>query len=213
MPEGRLGATAQGHLRKEDDFGCCRNERNRVSNAPTYEHPWEDPMSCNEIIGPAKPGYKRSLALIHQINVINSNLGIDYHIMPADSSKQPLALVLQDFAAKFFFRRARAHAMESGDRDAVAAMAQLLARRQDAFSKAEVYSQLSKEYEFDVGDAVAELDRRCAQEAGGLSKLEFETQDFMATTRELFTNSALKKERDQILRTVAASLTGRSDSK
>lgn len=85
----------------------------RSQPAPTYKHLLEDPLACSEIIGPAKAGYKPSLALI------NSNTGIDYYLMPADSSKEPLAVVLPDMMIKTLFRTSRAAAMESGDRDAV----------------------------------------------------------------------------------------------
>src|SRR5258705_386013 len=111
----------------------------------------EDPISCYLIIGPAKPGYKRSQALIHQIDLINSeNTGVDYYLFLADSSDEPAAVVFQDVSIKLIFRHMRANAMGSGDREAVAAIGQLLVSHQSAFSKAEVLGQLSDEYEFDV---------------------------------------------------------------
>jgi len=180
--------------------------------APTYEYPWLDPLLSGDSIGPADPGYSRSIALIHQIDVINSNEGIDYYLMSPNSSKQPLGVILQDLTVKALFRCSRNDAMGSGDPDAVAAIAQLLMRKQTVFSREEVCTQLSKEYGLDVSAAVAELDRWCAREANGLSKLEFKDIDFNNTTRELLTNSDLKEERDEFFKSIIETLTGQSAS-
>jgi hypothetical protein len=180
--------------------------------APTYEYPWLDPLLSGDKIGPAESGYSRSLALIHQIDVINSNEGIDYYLMSANSSKQPLAVILQDLTVKALFRCSRDKAMGSGDQDAVAAIAQLLVRKQTVFSREEVCTQLSKEYDLDVSAAVAELDQWCAREANGLSKLEFTDIDFHNTMREVLTNSDKVEERNELLQDIIETLTGRSTS-
>jgi hypothetical protein len=160
----------------------------------------EDPISCHLMIGPAKPGYKRSLALIHQIDLINSeNTGVDYYLFPVDSSKEPAAIILQDVSIKIVFREMRANAMGSGDQKAVAAIGQLLVRQQNVFSKAEVLGQLSNEYGFDVGTAVAELDQWSTKEAGGTSKIEFETRGFVRTLEVLY-GKQLGREQDDMLK-------------
>lgn len=62
-----------------------------------------DPISCHLIVGPAKPGYRRSLALIHQLNLINSeNTGVDYYLFPVDLSKEPVAVILQELPVSLF---------------------------------------------------------------------------------------------------------------
>jgi hypothetical protein len=161
----------------------------------------EDPISCYLIVGPAKPGYKRSPALIRQIDVINTEYtGVDYYLFPDDLSQEPVAVILQDVSIKVIFRNMRADAMGSGDQKAVAALGQLLIGQQSVFSKAEVLGQLSNEYEFDVGAAVAELDQWSMREAGGLSKIEFETQGFIRTARVLFGKPELWSERDDMLK-------------
>jgi hypothetical protein len=181
-----------------------------VSSQPAlvYKHFWEDPMSCNENIGPAEPGYKRSLALLHQIHIINSNEGIDYYLIPGNPSTEPRGAVFQDLAVKIFFREARAKAMTSGDRDAVAAIGQLLVRQPGGISRGEILAQLKSEYGFDVEVAVAELDRWSAREAGGLSKVEFKSRDFMSTSRELFSNPELAETRVEVVKNLADILRG-----
>jgi hypothetical protein len=163
----------------------------------------EDPVSCHLIIGPAKPGYKRSQALVQQINLINSeNTGVDYYLFHADSSDEPAAVVFQDVSIKLIFRGVRAIAMGSGDREAVAAIGQLLFSHQSAFSKAEVLGQLSDEYEFDVSAEVQKLDQWSLREAGGLSKIEFETRGFVQTVSVLFGKPERGSKRDDVLRDI-----------
>jgi hypothetical protein len=161
----------------------------------------KDPVSCHLVVGPAKPGYNRLPALIHQINLINSEYtGVDYYLFPADSPEEPAAVVFQDTSIKAIFREFRANAMGSGDRKAVAAIGQLLVGQQSVFSKATVLRQLSDEFGFDVGAAVSELDQWSMQEAGGLSKIEFETQGFLRTAGVLFGKHELGRNRDNMLR-------------
>jgi hypothetical protein len=177
--------------------------------APNYEHVSEVSMFC-DIIGSAKPGYKRSPALIHQIDIINSNEGIDYYLIPANSSREPFGVVFQDIFIKVIFCNIRADAMGSGDCDAVAAIAQLLLRQQTNFPKANILAQLNKEYGFDIGVAVADLDRWSTQEAGGLSKIEYQSRVVATSCKELFTNPERAKELDGILAKVCAAIATRA---
>jgi len=80
--------------------------------------------------------------------------------------------------------------MTSGDRDAVAAIGQLLVRQASGISRREIFGQLKKEYRFDVKAAVAELDQWSFRETGGLSKIEVESRifKFVDTTRALLNN-------------------------
>jgi hypothetical protein len=161
----------------------------------------EDPVSCHLVVGPAKHGYKRSPALIHQIDQINSEYtGVDYYLFPTDSPKEPVAVVFQDTSIKLIFRELRTNAMDSGDRKAVAAIGQLLVRQQSVFSKAAVLGQLSNEFGFDVGAAVSELDQWSMQEAGGLSKIEFDTQGLLRTLGVLYGKPELGRTRDNMLK-------------
>jgi hypothetical protein len=135
-------------------------------------------MSCDNDIGSASPGYARSPPLLHQINVIHSNEGIDYFLIPAKSSKEPYAAVFQDLAVKTCFRRDRATAMTSGDRDAVAAIGQLLVRQASGISRRSIRILLKL--------TVVELNqwsirRLCKIEAKSIFK-------FVDTTRALLNN-------------------------
>ena len=161
----------------------------------------EDPVSCCLVIGPAKPGYKRSQALIRQIEHINSEYtGVAYYLFPTDSPEEPAAVVFQDTSIKVIFRDLRTNAMCSGDRTAVAAIGQLLVGQQNVLSKATVLGQLSNEFGFDVGAAVSELDQWSTQEAGGLSKIAFEAQGFLRTMEVLYGKPELGKNRDNMLK-------------
>lgn len=114
-------------------------------------------MSHNEIIGPAEPGYKRSLALLYQIHIINSNEGIDYYLILDNPSTEPRDAVFRDLAIKIFFRETHAKAIASGDRDAVAAIGQLLVRQPNGISRGEILAQLKIDYGFDIEVAVRNL--------------------------------------------------------
>lgn len=177
-------------------------------SAPKYKYPWEDPMSCNENIGPAKAGYKRTPALMHQINEINAREGLDYCIFPRNM--QPRAIFIQDIHMKMFFRESRAKAMESGDREAVAIVAQYLVRSKilGGVPRSEIIQQLNKEYGPDVGEELEELEQWCASEADGLSMVETQRKNHMNTTKELFGNPEKAGLRDEMIREVASMLTG-----
>jgi hypothetical protein len=163
----------------------------------------EDPVSCHLIIGPAKPGYKRSQALVQQIDLINSeNTGVDYYLFPTDSSDEPAAIVFQDVSIKLIFRDMRANAMGSGDREAIAAIGQLLVRYQSGFSKVEVLGQLSDEYGFNVSAEVEKLNQWSLREARGLSKIEFMTRGFVQTVSVLFGKPERGRKRDDVLRVI-----------
>lgn len=179
--------------------------------APVHQYPWEDPLLCGETVRPAEPGYKRSLALIHQIGVINANEGVDYCLFSC--SKDLFAVVLPIGIPKMIFRQFRDEAMSSGDREAAAALGQFLVRHQHTYSKAEVFKQLSNEYGFDMGHAVAQLDEWSTREARGLSKIQVESQNCMDHGRALLRDPGLAEERNKWLGEMVDMLRGKMSAK
>jgi len=71
-------------------------------------------------------------------------------------------LCLPDPAVKLAFRQYREKAMTEGDREAVAALGQFIVYQAEVLevSQEQIIAQLEKEYEFDVGHAVQELNMR-----------------------------------------------------
>jgi hypothetical protein len=116
-----------------------------------------------DVIGPAINGFKRSPALTWQINYLNasSRHGIDYVLL--DNSGQPIPFRLEHPELKAIFRRFRDKAFTTGETTTVVGIARLIANNpSDLFgisdlSRKDVLRQLTKEFGFDVGNAIDDL--------------------------------------------------------
>lgn len=143
--------------------------------------PKKDPLGLFETIIPAKPGYRRSPALLYQIFLLNSQNDPEqeasYFFMP--SSEDICLIVIPDTISKALFHNARAQAMASGDRAAVVYLAQHFASAHDLPPEV-VFKQLTKEYGFDVQSAVADSEIQRIKENGGLTELQLQKRDFMS---------------------------------
>lgn len=129
------------------------------------------------IIGPAVGGFKRSPALTWQVNYLNSTSdhGVDYILLDGSGRINPIWN--NHDISRSVFRRFRDKALITGDRNAVIIVAQYLAKfpgdhsSDPKFTHQDVMRQLTREYGFDVGSAVAELEQ---SRAGDLTEMEKE---------------------------------------
>jgi hypothetical protein len=116
-----------------------------------------------DVIGPAINGFKRSPALIWQINYLNasSSRGIDYVLL--DKSGQPFPFRMEHPELKAIFRRFRDKAFTTGEITTVVGIARLIAYNpSDLFgisdlSRKDVLRQLTKEFGFDVEKVIYDL--------------------------------------------------------
>lgn len=137
-------------------------------------------------IVPARPGYKRSPALLHQIALLNSDTDPEasYFFMPSFDNLS--AVVISDTIIQALFHGIRAQAMASGDRAAVIFLGQHFVRTYgDEVPPKDIFRQLEKEYGFDVQSAVTDLELRSAKECGGLTELQQRRKDFRGMNEDL----------------------------
>ncbi|KAJ6541588.1 hypothetical protein B0H19DRAFT_1268573 [Mycena capillaripes] len=155
------------------------------------------PPPSAKAIGPPIMGFKRSPALVYQVNLLNENAaaGTDYILITR--TQRVFRLKIDDDNEKRAFRTFRDLALSTGDREAVTAIGQFLVKppggavgmfgsptaalggpvvqlghdRQDAFD------QLQREYGFDVKSTVNALERKRGE---GLTEVEKEvlSQDY-----------------------------------
>jgi hypothetical protein len=113
-------------------------------------------------IPPPVDGYKRSLDLLHQISrvVALQSRNADY-VLFADNARE-MTICIPHPDIKLTFRQYREKAMTLGDRESVAILGQLLTQRADEvrMTHNQIVAQLRKEYGFDVGHAIQELNAR-----------------------------------------------------
>ncbi|KAJ7045204.1 hypothetical protein C8F04DRAFT_1068045 [Mycena alexandri] len=145
--------------------------------------------STPELIGPPINGFKRSPALVYQVNLLNQNVSDEIDYLLITRTKRVFRFKIEDPGEKRAFRRFRDAALGTGDQQAVAAMGEFLVKgpggaagllggcalggpvvqlgmeRQDAFD------QLTREFGFDVESAVSALERK---RGDGLTWVEME---------------------------------------
>ncbi|KAJ7760103.1 hypothetical protein DFH07DRAFT_816877 [Mycena maculata] len=135
--------------------------------------------STSSRIGPAKDGFKRSPALLYQVNLLNESAPETDYIF-VDSAQGTTHLNIHAADQKRAFRMFRDAALTTGSRDAVAAIGQFLVKPrggavvtfesrmaavggpivQIGGDPQDVFDQLEREYGFDVKLAVQTLERK-----------------------------------------------------
>ncbi|KAJ7144771.1 hypothetical protein C8R43DRAFT_1013981 [Mycena crocata] len=148
-------------------------------------------------IDPPADGFKRSPALTYQVNLLKEHLkaGTDYILVTR--TNRVFRLKIDDDNEKRAFRRFRELALNTGDREAVAAIGQFLVKEpggavamfgsetaalggqvlQMGLDRQDAFDQLEREYGFDVKAAVKDLER---ERDAGFTEVEKEilSQDY-----------------------------------
>jgi hypothetical protein len=182
---------------------------------PNYQHPWEDPASSMDTIGPALNNYKRSPALVYQIYAIHQHPALDYvFFFPSDNI---YPVVVQDLVLKVLFRECREKAMTTGNNSAIAKLGEFLSNTLSKPiagptrpTRQDIVKQLSNEYGFDVNPAILALDKERVNNPQGLTALERERDNFANITKDLLHNPDFVEERDRVFDYVAQRLTGKT---
>jgi hypothetical protein len=153
------------------------------------------PLSADspQIIGPPINGFKRSPALIYQVNLLNENAAAEADYLLITRAQRVFRLKIDDKYEKRAFRTFRHLALTTGDREAVATIGQFLVKKpggavamfgdstsrcalggpivQLGFDPQDAFDQLQREYGFDVKSAVNALERK---RGDGLTEMEKE---------------------------------------
>lgn len=158
-------------------------------------------------VGPATSGYKRSVELRYQVTLMNEGVrgdARDYLLSTTDG--QFVAISMPFLILKSQFRKYRDAAMYAGDRKAVAIIAQYLSTKtvENArgsgftFTSEGVLEQLSKEYEFDVAKAVADLESQRMRRPNQLGELEIDVAAYTLEGQKMLRDPALTEKRESL---------------
>lgn len=174
-------------------------------------------------VGPAISGYKRSLELQYQISLLNDgvNDARDYHLSTTDG--RFIVFCMPNLLLKSHFRKYRDAALYTGDRDAVAIIAQFLSARMLSqanasnsgytFTPEGVLGQLTKEYGFDVAKAVADLERQRMARLETFGELERIVTMFALEGQKMLQDPALAGKRKLLMKKAREDLEAASKNK
>ncbi|KAJ7731203.1 hypothetical protein B0H16DRAFT_1773024 [Mycena metata] len=141
------------------------------------------------LIGPPVNGFKRSPALVYQVNMLNQNVADDVDYLLVTRTQRVFRCKIEHPGEKRAFRTFRDMALTTGDRQAVAAMGEFLVKGpggavgllggcvlggpvvQMGMDRQDALDQLTREFGFHVESAVNALERK---RADGLTWVEME---------------------------------------
>ncbi|KII93289.1 hypothetical protein PLICRDRAFT_87694 [Plicaturopsis crispa FD-325 SS-3] len=174
-----------------------------------------------QAFSPYHRSHKCTAALQYQIFIFNDNdetNAMDYMLLAPSGSS--VGVGMPHLPLKSQFRKFRDIAVCTGDRKAVAIIAQCLSvwtvaeLRTDApvlvtsdeYTSEVVLEQLNKEYGFRVDLAVADLEKQRMRHPEALVELEKATETFLEEGVKMFRNPALVEKRNLLLAKVQAQL-------
>ncbi|KAJ7439953.1 hypothetical protein FB451DRAFT_142725 [Mycena latifolia] len=184
-------------LRHKRICGKAMTLKESQETANISPHPVAPSPALTAKISPPIDGFKRSPALVYQVNLLNETFvaGADYVLITR--TQRVFRLKVDDANEKRAFRTFRDAALTTGDAAAVAAIGQFLVKPpggvvgmfnsptaalggpvvQLGMNKQDAFDQLEREYGFDVKPAVEALERK---RGGGLTEVEKEVlcQDY-----------------------------------